>query len=480
MKAIQEILSKSTLNKLAIVTDTTEMSYSELYQRSLDVGLLLLKRGVKNGDRVVIMLDNDWKWIAAFFGTLLIGGIAVPISNLTRDEKLDYICKDCDAKYILRDSDFIQLNTAFSDGIAKIKERAPHHEAVIIYTSGTTGESKGVIHSHKSVLFALDAIVDYLELDESDKLFSVLPLNFGYGLLQMLSAFKVGATLHLEKSFAYQSKIFNQMKDATYFAGVPTMFSLIIAANEETSLSFPNIKTITNAAAALPVKYIPKLKSIFPNAKIFSMYGQTECFRTAYLDPELIETKPESVGKAMKGTEIRLLDENLNPVAVGEPGMLYVSGLHVMMGYWNKLNLTKETLVEIDGKTFLKSGDLFKQDANGDLTYVSRDVDIIKIAGKKVSAMEITNIIHKIPEIEDVFVTGVPDEILGERIIAVVSAKNGKPIYSNQVRKFCLRYLEPYMVPQHVFILDKFPRTENGKFSKSLILQSLKELTHVL
>ena len=254
--------------------------------------------------------------------------------------------------------------------------------AALLYTSGTTGEPKGVMHTHQSLLFVLDSINEYLGFSEDDRLFSALPLNFGYGLFQWLSAVRAGATLVLERSFTYPAQVFKRMRDeaVTSFASVPTIYAMMLAQDAKQPLRFPSVRLLTNAAAALPVEFIPGLRRLFPNARLCKMYGQTECIRSAYLEPALAEAKPESVGRAIPGTELLLLGEDGRPVAPGEVGTLYVRGPHVMRGYWNQPEKTAEVLAPgpLPGEFLLKSGDLFRQDADGDLYFVARNNEIIK------------------------------------------------------------------------------------------------------
>ncbi len=195
--------------------------------------------------------------------------------------------------------------------LSVLEEQAPISLdlAALIYTSGSTGEPKGVMQSHQSMVFAMQSIAEYLRLTENERILCVLPLAFDYGLYQLLMTVYMGATLILERSFAYPARIFQQMDEhkITVFPAVPTMFSITNEAHGRSPLSFPHITRVTNTAAALPADFIPVMRDIFPNALIYKMYGLTECKRASYLEPELIDKKPNSVGKAIPGTEMFLL-----------------------------------------------------------------------------------------------------------------------------------------------------------------------------
>ena len=202
------------------------------------------------------------------------------------------------------------------------------------------------------------------------------------------------------------------------------------------------------------------------------------CIRSAYLDPSLAEIKPGSVGCAIPGTELLLLNESGQPVAQGEVGSLYVRGLHVMLGYWNQPGKTAEVLVpgSLPGEFLLKSGDLFRQDAEGDFYFVARSDEIIKSRGEKVSPAEVENAIYSLPAVQDVVVIGIPDPLLGESVCAFVAAREGKKLSVQQVKCICSERLENYMVPKHILFLPELPRTANGKLSRKLVMEQCTAL----
>ena len=168
-------------------------------------------------------------------------------------------------------------------------------------------------------MFALDSINEYLGISQDDRLFSALPLSFGYGLFQWLSAVRAGAALVLERSFTYPAQVFKRMHDeaVTVFASVPTVYAMMLAQDAKQPLRFPSVRIVTNAAAALPAEFIAGIRRLFPQAGLYKMHGQTECIRTAYLAPTLAAVKPESVGRAIPGTELLVLGEDGRPCSAG-------------------------------------------------------------------------------------------------------------------------------------------------------------------
>jgi acyl-coenzyme A synthetase/AMP-(fatty) acid ligase len=216
------------------------------------------------------------------------------------------------------------------------------------------------------------------------------------------------------------------------------------------------------------VEYFPRLKEIFPNAKIFAMYGLTECKRVAYLEPELLDVRRGSVGKAIPGTEVFLRSPEGEPVEKGQPGILHVRGPHLMRGYWNLPSRTQEMLIDgdIPGEKFLRTGDWFRMDDDGFLYFQGRTDDIIKSRGEKVSPAEVENALYSVPGVVEAAVVGVADEVLGQAIKAFVVVKEGSGLESRRLRKELVDRLENFMVPQEFVFMDALPKSENGKIRK--------------
>ena len=508
-RLLQEILLTAVARhpeRTALVAGDARLSYREVADYACRLAQALRACGVERGDRVVIFMDNGWRCAVSIFGVLLVGGVFVTVNAQTKRDKLAFILRDAGARVLLSEPHLARvfgpvaeqlpalrvLCTAdaealpagvenLDEALAEAPVTPPPQSAItldlaaLLYTSGTTGEPKGVMHTHQSLLFVLDSINEYLGFSQDDRLFSALPLNFGYGLSQWFSAVRAGAMLVLERSFTYPAQVFKRMHDeaVTSFASVPTIYAMMLAQDAKQPLRFPSVRLLTNAAAALPVEFIPGLQRIFPNAGLCKMYGQTECIRSAYLEPARAKVKPESVGCAIPGTKLLLLDENRRPVAPGEVGILYVRGPHVMRGYWNQPEKTAEVLAPgpLPGEFILKSGDLFRQDAEGDFYFVARNDEIIKSRGEKVSPAEIENAIYSLPSVREAVVAGIPDSLLGEAVCAFVTPREGDKLSVQQIKRACSERLENYMVPKHVLLVSELPRTENGKLSRKLILE---------
>jgi len=490
--------------KTAAIFNEKEHSYTELKECAENLAFHLVNAGIEKGDRVAIYMNNSWQSIISIYGITLAGGVFLVINPQTKANKLNYILKDSGAKMVisggsqqpelLRSIDGlneikelifsetslpIDLGISFNnfEEIISKKERAnlpkiiPNDLAALIYTSGSTGFPKGVMMTHQSMVFTSWSLIEYLRLTDNERIMLVLPLAFDYGLYQLIMAITIGGTLIIEHSFNFPPTIFRKIEQLkpTVFPGVPSIYAMMIATHKKTGITFDCIEKITNTAAALPEEFVADLKVIFPNAIIFKMYGLTECKRVCYLEPELNDIKPNSVGKAIPGTEVFLLSPEGNRVAPGETGILHVRGPHVMAGYWNNEELSNKMLRPglIPGERILCAHDLFKMDEDGFLYFLGRNDDIIKTRGEKVSPVEVENIIYKIDGIKEVAVIGIPDLTLGESIIAFITVYDQATIIEKEIQQECMAHLEPFMVPQKIILLSEMPKSNNGKIDKA-------------
>jgi acyl-CoA synthetase (AMP-forming)/AMP-acid ligase II len=333
------------------------------------------------------------------------------------------------------------------------------------------------MQSHQSILFSAASLCRCLRLSASDKILSVLPLAFNYGLYQVLMTVYLGATLVLERSFTYPAQVFARMAEhqVTVFPGVPTIFAMLLSAHAREPLCFPSVTRITNTAAALPDDFVTRLRQVFPNTLIYKMYGLTECKRACYLEPELVDQKPGSVGKAMPGTEVYLLSADGQPVAAGEIGILHVRGPNVMLGYWRRPDLTEQMISpgRFAGERVLCTQDCFRKDDDGFLYFIGRSDDIIKTRGEKVSPAEVENVLHGIVGVREAAVIGIPDELLGAAVCAYVVLEAGCVLTEKQIRQHCAARLENYMVPRDVRFCADLPKTLTGKVSKKILLEQV-------
>ena len=499
--------------KTALVAGKTRLTYAELDQMSDRLAGALASHGVARGDRVVIFMDNCFEAVVSIFAVLKAGAVFSPINPSTKPDKLAFVLNNCRASAIVTQARLAGVASAamaeapsvklavlaggreapdacgclrFEDATAA-KNAAPAPKspgieldlAMLIYTSGSTGFPKGVMMTHQNIVAAATSITTYLESAEDDVILAVLPISFDYGLYQVLMAAKLGATLVLEKSFAFPQAILQRMSEekVTGLPLVPTMAAIILQMRDLEPGQFPHLRYITNTAAALPPAHIARLQELFPSAKLFSMYGLTECKRCTYLPPAELATRPGSVGIAIPGTEAYVVDDHGARVGAGVVGELVIRGPHVMKGYWENAEATDKALRPgpFPWEKVLHTGDFFRADEEGFLYFVGRKDDIIKTRGEKVSPKEVENVLYALPGIHEAAVIGVAAPILGLAIKAVVALAPDAKLTEHDVIRHCAKNLEDFMVPKSVEFRDALPKTESGKISRRLVEAEMLE-----
>jgi amino acid adenylation domain-containing protein len=488
--------------KVALVAGKSRSTFKDLDLVSDRLATTLAARGVRRGDRVVVFMDNSAEAVVAIFAALKAGAVFSPVNASTKADKLAYILNNSQATALvtqhrllsaaadaLAEAPSVKLTIvagasgapALPDAVhwreAMATEAAPPafpgidmDLAMIIYTSGSTGFPKGVMMTHRNIDAAATSITTYLENSADDVILNVLPISFDYGLYQVLMAMKLGATLVLEKSFVFPQVVFDKLRAerVTGFPLVPTMAALILEMRDLKPGSFPDLRYITNTAAALPPAHIARLQALFPGVRLYSMYGQTECKRCTYLPPQELERRPGSVGIAVPNTEATVVDEAGNRVPPGVTGELVIRGPHVMQGYWQDEAATARSLRPgpFPWERVLHTGDLFRTDQDGFLYFVGRKDDIIKSRGEKVSPKEVENVLYALPGVREAAVVGVPDPILGLAIKAVVALEPEASLNGDEVIRHCARHLEDFMVPKVVEFRAALPKSENGKIDR--------------
>ena len=482
-----------TPGKPALVADKRSWSYSELEDATLRLARALQDAGLERGDRVVVFMDNTAECAISIFGTLAAGGVFVVANPQTKADKLAYMLEDSEAAFLLTEESLARVWRTAVEGVTSLRGviddldavlpgstpeprdlgTIPKDLAALIYTSGSTGNPKGVMMAHENMVFAAGSIAQYLRLSDDDRIINVLPLAFDYGLYQLLMAMRIGGTLILERSFAFPAQTLKRIEEeqVTVFPGVPTVYATLLSTKTRTP--HESVRRVTNTAAALPPAFHDGLHELFPNALIFRMYGLTECKRVSYLEPELVDEKPTSVGRPIPGTEAFVLDAEGRPVQPGATGILHVRGPHVMAGYWRSPELSAHMLKEgpVPGERMLCTHDNFTIDEDGFLYFVGRTDDIIKTRGEKVSPIEVENALHAIEGVREAAVIGIPDEILGEAIRAYVVLDEGAELGEQEVVAASRTRLESFMVPREVVFVDDLPKTDTGKVRK----KSLRE-----
>ena len=510
---LHEFLERSSErfpDKTALVCGDKRYSFGEIEEAANRLANALIDLGLLRGDRAAIFAQPSVEAVASIFAVLKAGGSFIVINPQVKLNKLEYILRDCGAKVLVTDSLLSKtarpvLNTdglplrvvvpadgsrslqrhlrpklpviPYSSILKDYPSKRPARRSIdldlagLIYTSGSTGFPKGVMLTHLNMISAARSIIEYLENTSDDIILNLLPLSFDYGLYQVLMAFGFGGTVIQGSSFSYPYQALELMvkEKVTGFPIVPAMAAMILRMRNLDRFNFQSLRYITNTAQALPSSHIRGLQKIFPLARIYSMYGLTECKRATYLPPEELSLRPTSVGKAIPNTEAYIVDERGNRIAeAGRIGELVVRGSHVMKGYWNLPEETSRALRPgpLPWDRVLYTGDLFKMDEEGFLYFVARKDEMIKVSGFLVSPKEIENALTEIPGVREAAVIGVEDRITGQAVKAFVVLKSGSLLEPDDIRRLSARYLESYTVPKQVEIRKSLPKNIHGKISK--------------
>lgn len=488
-------------DKVALIVDGQAWTFGRIDRDSDRLAAALQAMGVRRGDRVASLLDNSAEFVVALWAALKAGAVFVPINHGTKAEKLAFILADAGACCLLAPTS-LQARVlpalatapllrhvvwvgdapdAAATTLASILSRPDCRPAdpglidqdlcLLIYTSGSTGLPKGVMMTHHSIHNNVWSISTYLGNTPADVVLCVLPLSFDYGLFQVMTGARVGFTVVLEKSFAFPYDILTRIGEyrVTGLPGVPTIFATLLQFAPFAGLDLSSLRYLSNTAAPFPPAHIRRLRELLPQAKIFSMYGLTECTRVSYLDPARLADKITSVGRAMPNSEAYVVGDDGRRLEADEIGELVVRGSSLMRGYWQRPEASAKALRlgEMPGETVLYTGDLFRMDEEGDLYFVGRRDDVFKCRGEKVSPREIENVLYELDEVAEAAVVGVADPIDGMAVKACVVLRPGCEVGEQAVRRHCLAHLEPQLVPKFIEFCPALPKTDSGKIAKS-------------
>jgi long-chain acyl-CoA synthetase len=483
----------------------TKWSYEELRRGSSAVAAALEKRAVPRGARIALLLRNSPQYVALYYGVLAAGCVAVPLNAQERWVVLARQIEHCGATVLIGDPAHpewqalcaaIERNgvqviaVELTDGaaaLAMFEERlAPPAQtlallagvsendvAAVIYTSGTTGRPKGVMLSHRNLLSNASSIIEYLQLSSADRGLCVLPFHFSYGNSVLHTHLLSGGYLALEDNFAFPQATLQRIQDEaiTGFSGVPSTFALLLGRCRLSDFNLSKLRYITQAGGAMARPLIERLREQTPDVQIFIMYGQTEATaRLTYLPPAKLEAKLGSVGVPIPGVRIELRDSQSHQVAAGEVGEICAHGPNIMVGYWNDAAATAD--VVRDG--WLRTGDLARMDEDGYIYIEGRASDMIKVGAFRVSPQEIEEVLLALDGVEEVGVTGIPDETLGQSIKAVVVPKPGVQLEMLSVKAHCRQNLAAYKVPKIIEFAATLPRTSSGKIQRFKLGQEIR------
>jgi acyl-CoA ligase (AMP-forming) (exosortase A-associated) len=488
------------------------VGYVQLWEDVTAFASGLNRVGLARGERVAIYLDKRIETVVAIFGTSAAGGVFVPVNPVLRPRQVTHILDDCAATVLVTTAERLELlrdelaHTSVEHVVvlggsaepAAAIDAAVHawesfrgapargpavidiDMAAILYTSGSTGKPKGVVLSHRNLLVGGASVSQYLENHEDDVILAALPLSFDAGFSQLTTAFTVGAHVVLVNYLLARDVVKLCAKHGvTGLTCVPPLW-IQLTEEEWPPDATRRLRYFANTGGRMPKTTLRKLRAIFPQAKPYLMYGLTEAFRSTYLDPAEVDRRPDSIGKAIPNAEILVVRPDGTRCRPGDEGELVHRGALVAMGYWNDPERTAERFKPAPGQPggipttelAVWSGDVVKTDADGFLYFVGRRDEMIKTSGYRVSPTEIEEVVYGTGRVRDAVALGVDDARLGQRIVLIVSAADGR-LDRDELLDELKRQLPLYMVPSDVVVRRELPRSPNNKLDRNLLRQEL-------
>lgn len=505
--------------RIAICDRNESITYQELDTISDQLAHTLKNLGIKKGDRVGILLQKSIESIIAIFGVLKAGAIYVMLDPSAPVKRTEAVITDCQISALISNQEkcqkldilklqFLILVDQFSDqpanpskiGITKYitwaeMQRSPSHPlmiditeddlAYILYTSGSTGKPKGVMIEHRAALNFINWAYECFQVQVTDRVSSHAPLHFDLSIFDIFVTIKAGATISLvpEKLSVFPvnlAKFINEQEITIWYSVPSILIQLVLHGNLE-KLNFEHLRHILFAGEVFPIKYLKKLMGLIPHAQYHNLYGPTETNVCTYYPVPNIpseQAQPLPIGKACANHQVYALNDQGEIAQPSEIGELCVLGSSVMRGYWGQPEKTNAVLVSPPNsfadiaKQAYRTGDLVKQDLEGNYVLIGRRDRLIKSRGYQIDLTEIENLLSGHSLVAEVAVIAIPNEQISHEIKAiVVSSTLENELTPSQLKSFCSAYLPKYAIPHLIEFCQFLPKTSTGKIDRNLLLK---------
>ncbi len=490
------LLQKPDASLLALIEDETQWTLAEFREKAIRLASVLQAKGIQPGDRVALMFMNQKEYLVGFFAVLYAGAIVVPINVSIPSDDIIYVVLNSGSKLILttyafkhcfegrpipvmmanqpaEDTTYPSLEEAIEQGNPQFPQ-VPFGDAnsmrILMYTSGTTGKPKGVMLSENNLIANLEGIHPIFKFSHLERLLLALPLFHAYGLIIGLYALDAQAPIYLVPNFA-PKKILQTLVEGkiTVLPLVPTMFSVLLHSIQKVGAEkLAHLKACISGGASLPEKLLRQIENSL-DLVVLEGYGLTETAPVLAVNRPSVGSVPKSVGPALPNVQLKLVDAqgktiDWQPGQTSAEGEIMAKGPNVMLGYYN---LPEETSQVFDAEGYFRTGDLGHFDAQGNL-FISggRIKDLIIKAGENIAPVRIEDVFYQHPAILHAAVIGIPDEKLGEDIVACIELKESETVTETELKKFCQEHLPPFMVPTVIRFYDELPKNQTGKVIK--------------
>ena len=511
--------AQKTPDAIAITHKATDYSYAQFTNHVSQQASALLASGLAKQQRVAIYLPKQLETASILLAVAMAGGVFVPVNPALKSAQVCHILQDCDVRILVTSrsrlsslsallkqceklqsvilvddagdnpectvSEILDWQTFLNQADSAIFPNTIDTDmAAILYTSGSTGKPKGVVLSHLNMVTGAKSVASYLGNHSDDRLLAALPFSFDYGLSQLTTALVSGACCVLMEYLLPRDVIrIMEKQRITGLAAVPPLWIQLAQLDWPQSIN-EHLRYFTNSGGKMPQTTLSALRERAPNAKPYLMYGLTEAFRSTYLPPDQIDTRPDSIGKAIPNAEIMVVRPDGTACQPGEPGELVHRGSLVAMGYWNDPDKTAERFKpspsQLEGLPLTEiavwSGDTVSIDEEGFLYFVGRQDEMIKTSGYRVSPTEVEEIIYASGLVREAVVLGITHPDLGQAIVVAAAAAEREILDSAAIINYCRRELATFMVPAHIAEFDTLPRNPNGKIDRNHLSQQLANL----
>jgi amino acid adenylation domain-containing protein len=525
---LHQLLSESAEkypDKAALFFKDQAITYIELEKESNKLANCISATGIKRGDRVGIHLNRSIESVAGALGILKAGATYVPIDPMCPKSRLSYIINKCGVKYLLTSQDkltniervFPEKSTLESifivngldSGLRSLKfiklinwqeiredasEEAPKictidsDLAYILFTSGSTGNPKGVMLSHLNSLTFINTAYNFFQITKNDRFSNICPLHFDMSIFDLFVAFKAGATVAIipEALSIFPAKLaeFIEKNRISVWNSVPSALSLLANLTNLDKYDFTSLRLILFAGEVFPVKYLRRLMKTAPEARFYNLYGQTEANTSTYYHVEQIPTDDTAIlpiGRPLPNFEIFAIDEGGRKIRKPEEkGELYVRASSVALGYWADIEKTGECFVrnpispDLNERVY-KTGDIVRLDSDGNYVFLGRKDHMIKSRGYRIEIGEIETVLCNHPDIKNAIIIPIPDDLIGNRISAIIVPTSPGNLKKEDILKYCSKYLPKYMIPEIIELRESLPSTSSGKVDRKKLAEKLKK-----